>query len=116
MQVLIVQLSGKVASKLTNTTIYKQMNDSFADKPFVINFDEFVDKGYHYGRDLISGSFFSLIRNSDDRAGAGPFPIEDPDHSVDEFEGKVLELWDRLYQVRQVLFLCMSFFAYNEQY
>ena len=89
---------------MTNTTIYKQMNDSFADKPFVINFDEFVDKGYHYGRDLISGSFFSLIRNSDDRAGAGPFPIEDPDHSVDEFEGKVLELWDRLYQVRQALF------------
>ena len=49
--------------------------------------------GYHYGRDLISGSFFSLIRKSDVTIDS------DSDHSVDEFESKVLELWDRLYQV-----------------
>ena len=43
-QLLIVQLSGKVAAKLANTTIYKQMNDSLAE-PFSLDLDQFVDKG-----------------------------------------------------------------------
>ena len=44
LQLLIVQLSGKVAAKLANTTIYKQMNDSLAE-PFSMDLDQFVDKG-----------------------------------------------------------------------
>ena len=44
LQLLIVQLSGKVAAKLANTTIYKQMNDSLAE-PFSLDLDQFVDKG-----------------------------------------------------------------------
>ena len=44
LQLLIVQLSGKVAAKLANTTIYKQMNDSLTE-PFSLDLDQFVDKG-----------------------------------------------------------------------
>ena len=97
---------------MANTTIYKQMNDSLlAEQAFAIDFDEFVDKGYHYGRDLISGSFFSLIRNTESSSGSGfPFSVQDdPDNSVDEFESKVLELWDRLYQVLKQAFFVTIF-------
>ena len=61
LQLLIVQLSGKVAAKLANTTIYKQMNDSLAE-PFSLDLDQFVDKGERILR--ISFRFESHITKS----------------------------------------------------
>ena len=48
--------------------------------------EEAIDSAYHYGREYISSTVVSMLGETRDRM------------AVQEFETKLLELWDRIYQ------------------
>ena len=50
--------------------------------------EDLVDSGYRYGREYISSSVVSIFKTEN----------SGNQESVDEFEQKLLELWDRIYQ------------------
>lgn len=52
--------------------------------------NDFIESAYQYGRDYISSSIFSLLRDSSNN--------NQQDAQLDKFESQVLELWDRIYQ------------------
>ena len=51
--------------------------------------EDLVESGYKYGREYISSSVVSIFKTEDNSGNH---------ESVDEFEKKLLELWDRIYQ------------------
>ena len=51
--------------------------------------NNFIESAHQYGRDYISSSMSSLLRDSSDNQ---------QDAQLDKFERQVLELWDRIYQ------------------
>ena len=82
----IVQTSGKLVTSVTNSTYFQHVNSSVGLQYFK-NFEDLIDSGYKYGREYISSSIVSVFRQD-----------EGNQESVDEFEQKLLELWDRIYQ------------------
>ena len=65
------------------------MNATLGDQyAYFRGLEDFVDSGYKYGREYISSSVVSILRNENN----------DNQESVEEFEKKLLELWDRVYQ------------------
>ncbi len=87
----IVQTSGKVVSSVTNSSLFQQMNDSLGlvtanNSNYFKGIEDVIDTGYRYGREYISSSVVSIFKS------------EVNNESVDEFEKKLLELWDRIYQ------------------
>lgn len=85
----IVQTSGKLVTTITNSSLYQQMNDSLGDhQAYFKGIEDVIESGYHYGREYISSSVVSMLRSES----------SDNQESVDEFEKKLLELWDRIYQ------------------
>ena len=71
------------------SSLIQQMNASFGDQQaYFRGLEDFVESGYKYGREYISSSVVSILKNENN----------DNQESVDEFEKKLLELWDRVYQ------------------
>ena len=65
------------------------MNSSLGDhEAYFRGLEDFVESGYKYGREYISSSVVSMLTNENN----------DNQESVIEFEKKLLELWDRVYQ------------------
>ena len=85
----IVQTSGKLVTSVTNSTYFQHVNSSIGMEYFK-QYEDLIDSGYKYGREYISSSVVSVFRTSDQN--------NDNQESVDEFEQKLLELWDRIYQ------------------
>ena len=85
----IVQTSGKLVTSVTNSTYFQHVNSSIGMEYFK-QYEDLIDSGYKYGREYISSSVVSVFRTSDQN--------DDNQESVDEFEQKLLELWDRIYQ------------------
>ena len=65
------------------------MNSTLGDhEAYFRGLEDFVESGYKYGREYISSSVVSMLTNENN----------DNQESVIEFEKKLLELWDRVYQ------------------
>ena len=102
--IVLMQLSSTVMSKITETSIYQQLNDTIVGKcadseaevcsyvlpgNYTNSVDELVESAYKYGRKYISSSISSLMRDNSDHK---------QDVQLDHFENQVLQLWDRIYQ------------------
>jgi hypothetical protein len=60
----IVQTSGRLMTKVTNSSLYQQMNDSLGDHAaYFKGIEDVVDSGYHYGREYISSSVVSMLKS-----------------------------------------------------
>lgn len=87
--IYIVQTSGKLMTSVTNSSFYQQMNASLGgDHAYFKGMEDLMESGYVYGREYISSSVVSFFKSNDGNNA----------ESVDEFEKKLLELWDRIYQ------------------
>lgn len=82
----MMQTSGKLVTKMANSTMFKQLNDSIWDPEYQTGVDNMVETAYISGRDYISTNIHYLVGGSKDQT------------AVEEIETKVLELWDRMYQ------------------
>lgn len=82
----MMQTSGKLFTKMANSTMFKQLNDSIWDPGYQSGFDNMLETAYHSGRDYISQNIHTLVGASEDQT------------AVEDIESKVLELWDRMYQ------------------
>lgn len=60
--------------------------DGVGNNTYAKGLEEAIDSAYHYGRDYISSTVVSMLGETRDRM------------AVQEFETKLLELWDRIYQ------------------
>ncbi len=86
----IMQTSGRLVGKVTNSSLYQNLNASLGDhEQYFTGFEDVIESGYHYGREYISSSVVSMLRDESK---------DNNKESVDEFEKKLLELWDRIYQ------------------
>lgn len=89
--VYIVQTSSKLVTSVTSSSFFQQLNESLGvhnQQYFKGGLEDVMDSGYRYGRQYISSSVVSIFKNENN----------DNQDSVDEFETKLLELWDRIYQ------------------
>ena len=83
-------MGGRVFATVANSSLYQQFNatdfDSSGNSSYAKGLEEAIDSAYIYGRDYISSTVVSILGETRDRA------------AVHEFETKLLELWDRIYQ------------------
>ena len=76
-------------SVCSNSSIVHEFFYKFAGN-YSTGVNDFIESAYQYGRDYISSSIFSLLRDSSNN--------NQQDAQLDKFESQVLELWDRIYQ------------------
>ena len=83
----LVQTGRKVVFQATNSSMFKQFNESIYDPGYQDGIDDVMESVYTQGREYISSTVQGFIgEGSNDKK------------VTEEIELKVLELWDRLYQ------------------
>ena len=62
--VYIVQTSGKMMTSVTNSTWFKQMNETLGvhHQAYFKGMEDIIDSGYRYGREYISSSVVSIFK------------------------------------------------------